>query len=164
MKIGRYAVVIAALHALPVMAQDLGVDRGDVLACFADTPIGAIYPDCLGAAANACQDQDGGSTTIGMTECIMAETAVWDDMLNEEYTRLQRNFSARGWAGGAVTNEELKIALRDAQRAWIAYRDADCGLRYKVWEGGTIRGVVAANCEMTMTASRALDLRDMDRP
>ncbi|WP_386681198.1 lysozyme inhibitor LprI family protein [Loktanella sp. R86503] len=164
MKSGIYGLVIAAFCAVPAIGQDLTVDRGDVLACFGNTPIGAIYPDCLGDAANACQDQDGGSTTIGITECIMAETAVWDDMLNEEYTRLQRNFSARGWADGAVTNEELKVALRDAQRAWIAYRDADCGLRFKVWEGGTIRGIVAANCEMTMTASRALDLRDMDRP
>jgi uncharacterized protein YecT (DUF1311 family) len=52
-------------------------------------------------------------------------------------------------------------ALRDAQRAWIAFRDADCAARYAMWQDGTIRTIVGANCHLTMTAQRTIELRDM---
>ena len=64
-------------------------------------------------------------------------------------------FSAQDPAGG------IGNALRDAQRAWIAYRDAECGLAYARWQDGSMRVIVAANCLMTMTAQRAIELRDM---
>ena len=151
---------VAAAWSAPVMAQSLLVDAGAVRACFAATPLGTVAVTCMGQAAGACQNVGQGSTTIGAVECIQAETAVWDAILNEEYraTRAQlRDEDARGFAEGL----SREITLRDAQRAWIAFRDADCTAQFAQWQDGTIRSIVAANCGLTRTAQRALELRDM---
>lgn len=128
------------------------VDSGTVRSCFAQTPTGEMSPDCLGAASNSCQDQ-GFDTTMGMTQCIQAETAVWDTMLNEQYKSTRTVLGAQ--------NPALKDNLLAAQRAWIAFRDAECALAYARWQDGSIRSIVHANCMMVMTARRTLELRDM---
>jgi uncharacterized protein YecT (DUF1311 family) len=46
--------------------------------------------------------------------------------------------------------------LKDAQRLWIHYRDANCGF-YGSQEG-TIREVQEAECFRSMTQERALEL------
>ncbi|RKF14988.1 DUF1311 domain-containing protein [Roseovarius spongiae] len=144
-----------AMMAGAAVAQDAPpIDTVAVRACMAQTPLGVVQPDCIGRASNACQARPGGDTTIGITECIMAETQVWDAMLNEEYKAVRRMFRSEGGEG-------LTVALRDAQRAWIAFRDAECGLAYSRWAGGSIRTIVAANCQLGMTAQRTLELRDM---
>lgn len=136
------------------VAQALSVAEADVRACFSDTPFGTFDPACLGDAANQCQGLPGGSTTIGITDCIGAETAIWDAALNETYQQVRDNFERVG-------GEDLTISLRDAQRAWIAFRDAECAMQYQKWIEGSIRTVVAATCRMRMTAHRALTLRYM---
>lgn len=151
----RRLAVAAIAAALPIVAA-AEIDRGAVEACFAGTAIGVTAPPCLGDASNACQAEPGGSTTIGITDCIQTETAAWDAILNREY-RATRDALSGTSAAGIDTGQ----ALLDAQRAWIAYRDAECALTYARWQGGTIRSVAAANCAMVFTATRALALRDM---
>ncbi|WP_172839506.1 lysozyme inhibitor LprI family protein [Sulfitobacter alexandrii] len=146
----RLLLVLAMTCAGAAAAQQ--VDGNAVRSCFANTPIGETTPDCLGAASNACQDQ-GFDTTQGITQCIQAETAVWDDLLNAEYKSTR--------AALADQDAALPDTLLTAQRAWIAFRDAECALDYARWQGGSIRSVVFANCMMVMTARRTLELRDM---
>ncbi len=153
-----FAFITALVWTSGVHAQEPTIATGAVQACYAQTAIGDIYPACLGDAANACQAQPGGSTTLGIVTCITAETTDWDSILNEAYTDLRQQFGAR--SDGAT----LTDSLRDAQRAWIAFRDADCGLQYDRWGGGSMRNIAASNCRMIMTASRALALRDMAGP
>ncbi len=137
-------------------AQDLGVDAGAVEACFAGAPPWTGVPDCLGEAANRCQGLPGGATTIGIADCLGAETAAWDAILNREY-KATRAHVDRVDPGQPPVSE----ALLTAQRAWIAYRDAECRLAFERNRGGTIRSVAAADCVLRMTARRALELRDM---
>ncbi|QFT60297.1 hypothetical protein FIU94_15825 [Sulfitobacter sp. THAF37] len=146
----RFLAILAMVCAGGAVAQQ--VDGNTVRSCFADTPVGETAPACLGAASNACQDQ-GFDTTQGISQCIQAETAVWDDLLNTEYKSTRAHLEAQD-AG-------LKDQLLTAQRAWIAFRDAECALDYARWQGGSIRSVVFANCMMVMTARRTLELRDM---
>jgi uncharacterized protein YecT (DUF1311 family) len=153
-------VAILGCMAQAAAAQDLSVDTQIVRQCFENTEIGALYPTCLGQASGQCQDQPGGSTTIGITDCILAETAEWDAILNEEYKATQQVNEAADTDGLSQVMDRAD-ALRDAQRAWIAFRDADCGARYAMWQDGTVRTIVAANCHLTMTAQRAIELRDM---
>ncbi|PTX56575.1 uncharacterized protein YecT (DUF1311 family) [Litoreibacter ponti] len=145
----RALALIAALGATPVAAQDLSADPQRVFACHAATAEGERYPDCLGAASNDCQLKPGGSTTPGIAACIASETQAWDTLLNQEYQATRS------------TLPQHAEALRTAQRAWIAFRDAECRLTYDRWSGGTIRSVAYANCLLVMTAERALALRDM---
>ena len=158
----RQGLLIAALMCAAQIgtAQELSVDTQIVRQCFENTEIGALYPSCLGQASGECQDQPGGSTTIGITDCILAETREWDAILNEQYSATQQANEAAD-AGGQSPVMDRSDALREAQRAWIAFRDADCGARYAMWQDGTIRTIVGANCHLTMTAQRAIELRDM---
>lgn len=147
------AGLVALLLALPHAAfgQTPVLDRAQVEGCLAGTPFGDVDPQCLGAASDTCQAvTPGGETTLGTTECIMAETAAWDTLLNREYSAVR-----------ASVEPDIAEQLLTAQRAWIAFRDAECGLQYALWRDGSIRTVVAANCMMVMTARRTIELRDM---
>jgi uncharacterized protein YecT (DUF1311 family) len=147
----RFAILFVTFLPCMAVAQSPVLDAAEVAACFADTPLGEVDPACLGAASNACQTvTPGGGTTLGITECILAETAAWDGLLNREYA-----------ATRATLEPDIAAQLLTAQRAWIAFRDAECGLQYALWRDGTIRSIVAANCRMVMTARRTIDLRDM---
>ena len=154
-------IITLIMLAIPGLAaaQSARVDATVVSDCLTSADIGDTAPSCIGRAANACQSASaGGSTTPGIVECIQAETAIWDGLLNEVYRKVRGDMRAEDSAGGTINRAD---ALRDAQRAWIAFRDADCALAYAQWQDGSIRSIVGANCQMTMTAQRTLELRDM---
>ena len=147
--------VMAALAA-PARSQEAAIDAARVQACFDGAAVGETQPDCIGAASNACQEAPGGQTTPGVAACILAETAAWDAILNDEYRTTRAVL-----AGGSEQAIDVGAALLAAQRAWIAHRDAECDLAYARWQDGTIRSIVAANCHLVFTATRAIELRDM---
>ena len=147
---------MAFLMSLPLPAQAQSpatVNSATVEACFASTPSGQFSPACIGAASNQCQQAtpDGG-TTMGIASCIQAESEVWDAILNRKYKEVRAAFSQE---------QGLADQLMTAQRAWIAFRDAECQLVYAMWIDGTIRVVAASECVLRMTARRALELRDI---
>lgn len=146
-------LLVLALSAAPSLAQepaDLSVDLSVVEACIADTPPGELTPACIGAASQQCQQAPGGDTTIGIVQCAMAEHAAWDEALNREYGETRAAFA---------DDETAAASLLAAQRAWIAWRDAECAFQYDRYGGGSMRSIAAANCKMSMTAMRALELK-----
>jgi uncharacterized protein YecT (DUF1311 family) len=158
----RPALAAALLLAVPALAEGPSVDTAAVRACHAGAAPFDMAPACIGLPARACQDRPDGSTTSGIVACISAETQVWDTLLNEEYALLRdalREDDARGMMQGLSRAD----ALQGAQRAWIAFRDADCGLAWAIWQDGTIRGPIAADCRLAHTARRALELRNLRR-
>ncbi len=113
---------------------------------------------CIGIVATACQD-GGAGTTLAIAECLAAETRVWDGLLNglwPEVMALARSQDA-GRGDGTTASAD---SLRAAQRAWIGFRDAECGWGWQRWSEGTIRSIVAGDCQMRRTAGRVLDFRD----
>ena len=80
-------------------------------------------------------------------DCYRTETAIWDDLLNENYKSLV-----------ADLDDEQKAKLRDMQRAWIAYRDSTCGFYYTKIQG-TMAQPMGAACAARETARRALLLK-----
>jgi uncharacterized protein YecT (DUF1311 family) len=62
----------------------------------------------------------------------------------------------------ASENETQKNALLRAERAWLAYRTANCGW-YDAHEG-TIREIYAADCMLDMTRARAVELEEALKP
>jgi uncharacterized protein YecT (DUF1311 family) len=49
--------------------------------------------------------------------------------------------------------------LRQSERAWIAFRDADCSYQ-AMWEyGGTGAGLIDVDCQYQMTVQRIKSLR-----
>lgn len=149
MKLGL-ALVFAASTA---HGQEMFVDESAVRACYAEVRLGDAVPTCVGAAAKACHKLPGGETTLGITECLMAETSVWAELMQVAYAK---QFEALGNEGRA-----LETQLAAAQDAWALYRDAECGLRYGYWIDGSIRTVIAAACRLDKTAARVQELGNL---
>ena len=79
--------------------------------------------------------------------CQERETRIWDE----------RNASLKDARAhvDAATGEALKAA----QRAWIAFRDAKCAVSEKAYEGGTMATIMVADCKRTETGRRALEMQ-----
>ena len=107
--------------------------------------------------------EDGGYSTLGMVMCTAAETQVWDRFLNAEYRSTMSALNAMDVDEAQYFPEFAKRedSLRDAQRAWITFRDAECGLAYAMWGSGSMRNIAAATCQLEMTAKRTLELQEL---
>ncbi|MEL6518445.1 MAG: lysozyme inhibitor LprI family protein [Pseudomonadota bacterium] len=161
----RAVALALCLTAAPLAADPLVESYGDVLrSCYGDRGSSLAREACVGAMTEAClAGEPDGQTTVGMMQCVLAEHVVWDGYLNAEYR------ATMGWARAAdqAEGEDLPEfarraeALRAAQRAWIAFRDTECGLAYAVWGAGSMRQIAGADCLMEMTARRALDLTNL---
>lgn len=102
----------------------------------------------------ACLDRSGG-VTPAMVQCSSEETGRWDRRLNAACGGLLRD---RRWSA------ETKALLREAQRAWIAYRDRSCAAGGELAaEGGTLARIVTADCVARRTADRATELEGILR-
>lgn len=146
----RTLALILALMPLPALSQTVPLDAAAVASCRDGAVHGDVAPDCIGLAAQSCQQAHSQpDTTLAISQCMMAEAAAWDDLLNDEYTALRDARPAQA------------DMLLDAQRAWIALRDADCTMAYDIHNGGSMRVIAAADCQLRHTAIRTLQLRDM---
>ncbi len=156
-----HAILYVLLAALPasVSAEEGGFDIAHTEACLA----GATEPEarrwCIGVSADRCLQTPMGGSTVGMGACLSFEWEYWDARLNENY-RVLRAEEAQAdidMAGdrGAVPRAE---ALRDMQRAWIAFRDATCTYERSQWGSGTGGGPIEAGCHLRLTGEQALYL------
>jgi len=92
-----------------------------------------------------CLDRSGG-VTAAMSECNAQELRYQDGLLNSRYRALISGL-----------NGKKRRELKEAQRLWIRYRDANCGF-YNGLTGGTMDIVVSGGCLVDMTARRAMEL------
>ncbi|VVD97545.1 hypothetical protein PAQ31011_01966 [Pandoraea aquatica] len=83
-----------------------------------------------------------------MNKCAMDAYKVSDKKLNQAFQTLNNKLSPQG-----------KTALQKSQRAWIAWRDAQCTLETMGSEGGTIHALVFTSCidELTKEQTKRLD-------
>ncbi|MCP3972180.1 MAG: DUF1311 domain-containing protein [Rhodobacteraceae bacterium] len=154
----------AALLAGPAAAQDISFGMSGTLSCLdrADW-VYAEMEACIGTSAGACMEATPmGGSTIGMSECLDRELDYWDERLNAGY-RVLRDKERRDdaeWSGspGVVSKAD---ALRDMQRAWIAFRDATCDYERSQWGGGTGGGPATVGCLMRLTGEQAIYLESM---
>ncbi len=91
-----------------------------------------------------------GQTTMEMQHCIDLAFQAADRELNVAYQAAMAKLDAEG-----------KEFLKKAQRAWIAYRDAEPALYADFWRGGTEAGAAAAAARTGLTRRRTQELRDV---
>ncbi len=151
--------LLGAVLATPVAAQDFSVDDHLIDRCIAvhDNPM-----ICVGREAEECVLRNGGGPNMVLTACFEAETAVWDDGLNEAYRHLVTLAKDReGWDVG-YEEGVLVDALRDMQRAWIDYRDASCDNAAALTAPfGSAAGPAITKCLMFHTARQYFVLRGL---
>ncbi|MDT1061643.1 lysozyme inhibitor LprI family protein [Paracoccus sp. CPCC 101403] len=159
-------LALALLLATPAVADEPAYDPNILTACLdrtaGDTGNARV---CIGEASTACMAKPGGDTTVGMGNCLAAETKDWDALLNREYTRLLKRAEeadADLVKLGSAADPAAPV-LKQSQRDWIAFRDSSCRYEAVRFQGGTAGGPASANCMMQLTGEQALRLRDMGR-
>src|SRR5256885_10303883 len=88
------------------------------------------------------------SSQADMNDCWGREYKAADATLNQVYRQLV-----------ALTDDEEKSQLKEAQRAWLKYRDANCDFVADQYKGGTMRPMIYAICLEDMTRNRTAELR-----
>ena len=54
--------------------------------------------------------------------------------------------------------DEVIALINKSQEKWLSYRESHCDAIYKIWEGGTIRGVMHGQCMVDVTKNRTYEL------
>jgi len=83
-----------------------------------------------------------------MNQCAGKDYKTADAALNQVYQRLV-----------TMLDDEERAQLKEAQTAWIKYRDLNCDFVGDQFKGGTMRPTVYANCLADMTRKRTTELR-----
>jgi uncharacterized protein YecT (DUF1311 family) len=156
------AAAVMVFLAVAAQAQDADEALAPVRACLqAAGGEAEAERGCIGVYADACVARPGGETTVGTSGCLLAEAVAWDRLLNETWGQLlpaARAMSEAESRDGVppVAREDM---LRAAQRAWIAFRDADCDYDVAFWSQGSMRQIAGAQCMLERTGQRVIDLR-----
>lgn len=108
---------------------------------------------CIGEVSDECLDKDREYTTLSMRQCINLEVTAWDNLLNEDYSKLMNS----------LDTDAKKTKLRDAQRLWVKFVGKFCSLGYE-FNQGTMFLLTGDQCRMEMTARQDLELRSLANP
>ncbi len=95
--------------------------------------------------ALASEPCDGANTQTEINQCTAQAYQVADDKLNAAY---------QVFVGQLSSNADSLEKLREAQRAWIGFRDAECAFESSAVEGGSAQPMVRNGCLETLTAAR----------
>lgn len=101
------------------------------------------------AAAKGCDDA---TTQLQLDQCAGDAFAKADAALNLTY----KNVMAR-----LKSEDETRKALVGAQKAWLAFRDAECDFEAAGARGGSIQPMVVAQCRTGLTETRTGTLRGL---
>lgn len=120
---------IALLWAAPTLAQT-PFDPAPTADCVA----GGGGAGCVGLAAQACMPADP-ADLAGAESCLRAEAAWWQAAHDDAYAAALAWMQGRDSATWEIPPPSAAEGLRDMERAWLAWRDARCGLeRTRWWE------------------------------
>ena len=90
-------------------------------------------------------DCDNASDQATMNQCAAQQNAAADKELNALYQQITSRFK------GNPDNKELLVG---AQRAWVAFRDAECKFSASGVEGGSVYPLIYSNCVTELTKAR----------
>lgn len=83
-----------------------------------------------------------------MNQCAANDYIAADTVLNQVYQKLV-----------AKLDEDEKAQLKEAQNAWLKYRDTNCDFVADQFKGGTMRPMIYAGCLADVTKKRTSELR-----
>jgi uncharacterized protein YecT (DUF1311 family) len=107
-------------------------------------PLRAETAPAEGASEETCNDA---KSTTEIVQCLATQTAIWDRRLNTAYQKLLASLPPR-----------QRERLRNAQRLWVQFRDANCA--YFASGQGSITRIEAGQCMLRLTAARAQELEE----
>ncbi len=99
-------------------------------------------------------------STVDLNTCAEREFDAADKALNETYKKILADLALPD-TENAAGNLKWADALKVSQRAWVAFRDADCG-KLIVFEagGGTATTGAILGCMTELTQARTKSLKE----
>ena len=91
----------------------------------------------------------GAMTQTDMNICWGNEYKKADAKLNQTYQQL-----------AAMLDDDGKAQLKNAENAWLKYRDTNCEFVADQYKGGSIRPMIAAICLADVTSNRTTELKN----
>lgn len=122
----------------------------------------AVLPLLANASAQTPNPIDcaKATATVEINYCADRDYAEADRLLNEAYQKALAMI-AKSDGPAPYTAAQWEQELRASQRAWVAFRDADCkGLVPMEWTGGSGTAYAVLGCMIELTKSRSKALRD----
>lgn len=120
--------------------------------------IAAVTPAI--AEEPAAADCTEALSTVEMNACAGAEFEKADGELNRVYAKALAAVPALATDDPPFDARSWEEALRASQRAWLAFRDAECeGHVAKFWGGGTGATVDIIGCKTEKTEQRTRELK-----
>jgi len=116
---------------------------------------------CVGVHAYPCMRALEGQAAPGMKDCLDDERLAWDRLLNEDWAGHMAHARRLDATNGDLAPASVVETLRAAQRAWIAFRDADCAIFAAQRGIDAMRVVDEAACLLGLTAERVRELRSL---
>jgi uncharacterized protein YecT (DUF1311 family) len=156
-----------ATIAAPVQAQVKGItkDRAALAACLdAAKAARKSAESCVGTVQDACAKESGNESSAAMSGCVGREVAVWDERLNTSYKAALAGDLARRdvYRGGGARKRTGAEVMREAQRAWIGFRERKCSAARLPMEGGSGAALLGGACFLQETARQAIWLETLD--
>ena len=108
----------------------------------------ALAVSMVTTASARALDCENAMTTADMSQCAQLDYQRADDELNAVYQHLR-----------SMQDKKANLLLRDAQRAWITYRDAECARIADTFRGGSMAGLAHISCLSEKASSRSDELR-----
>ncbi len=108
---------------------------------------GVLALFATGSFASECPDQ----SQPGLEQCAAADYAKADEALNRAFKKVQQRLKDDGAADALFIK---------AQKAWLVFRDAECGFDASAATGGSIYPMIHLLCLGKITAERAKRLQD----
>ncbi|KRB04747.1 MULTISPECIES: lysozyme inhibitor LprI family protein [Pseudomonas] len=90
-------------------------------------------------------DCENASDQATMNQCAAQQHAAADKELNALYQQITSRLKS---------NPDGKKQLVGAQRAWVAFRDAECRFSASGVEGGSVYPLIYGNCTTELTKAR----------
>lgn len=104
-----------------------------------------------------CKDPQ---TQMEMTYCAEQDFNAADKALNAEYQKTRK--ATKGRDADAEPNlKGAEDALVKAQRAWVAYRDAQCTSYGYQARGGSMEPQLIYSCQANLTRRRTAELKEL---
>jgi uncharacterized protein YecT (DUF1311 family) len=125
--------------------------RNSIFVCLVLTGFSYAHAEERTSKSYATCLEKAGGATFAMQDCISEELERQDRRLNGAYKVLMDSLP-----------EKRKTQLRDAQRKWIEFRDANCEFYYDP-QGGQAARLASNECVVTLTAERAHALETLKK-
>jgi uncharacterized protein YecT (DUF1311 family) len=117
---------------------------------------------CLAWQTASAQDIDcaNATTQLDLNQCAQADWEAADAKLNDAYKTAIALL--KEWDSALPAEEKGGAeALREAQRAWITFRDKTCEAEGYAMKGGSAAPLLIYGCMRRVTEARTADLQAM---